>query len=185
MTEDDRRRWNARYEAADAPPNRPVGPPDVFAAFEDYFPTEGQALDIACGAGAGSVWLAGRGMDVWGIDLSGVAIARAADLAANLGVAARCRFELIDLDAGLPGGPPVDVILCHMFRGDNLERAMIERLAPGGLLAIAVLSEVGSEPGPFRANRGELVRAFAELDVIDQGEADGRAWILARSAGAT
>ncbi|MBV8789083.1 MAG: SAM-dependent methyltransferase, partial [Mycobacterium sp.] len=52
--------------------------------------------------------------------------------------------------------------------------------APGGLLAIVVLSEVGASPGPFRAVPGEMPAAFADLDVIDAGEGEGQAWLLAR-----
>ena len=50
---------------------------------------------------------------------------------------------------------------------------MIDRLARGGLLAVAVLSEVGPGPGPFRVRPGELLDAFGKLGVFVQGEADG------------
>jgi hypothetical protein len=93
----------------------------------------------------------------------------------------RCRFEVVDLDDGLPAGPPVDVVLCHKFRDRRLDDAIIGRLAPGGLLAIAVLSEVGAAPGPFRAAPGELPAAFARLDRIADGEGQGYAWLLARA----
>ena len=77
--------------------------------------------------------------------------------------------------------PPADVVLCHKFRDPRLDQAIIGRLAPGGLLAIAVLSEVGAAPGPFRAVAGELSAAFADLDEIAAGEGDGCAWLLARA----
>ena len=57
---------------------------------------------------------------------------------------------------------------------------IIERLAPGGLLAISALSEVGASPGPFRVTAGELGRAFAALERIAAGEGDSVAWLLAR-----
>ena len=152
-------------------------PPAAFAAHADRFPTVGRALDVACGTGAASVWLARRGLDVVGLDVSGVGL----EHARSLDDTGRCRFEQVDLDGGLPPGPPVDVLLCHRFRDPRLYGAMRARLAPGGLLAVAVLSEVGAEPGPFRAPAGELAAAFADLDVLDHGEADGLAWLLARS----
>ena len=58
---------------------------------------------------------------------------------------------------------------------------MIERLEPGGLLAMVVLSEVDVGPGPFRARPGELAAAFAGLDLIAEGEGQGEAWLLARA----
>ncbi len=72
------------------------------------------------------------------------------------------------------------MILCNKFRDSRLDGALIERLAPGGLLAIAVLSEVGAAPGPFRAAPGELPSAFAALQLLAGDEGDGHAWLLAR-----
>lgn len=181
MAEGDRRRWDERYTAQGPPPLSAVEPPNILARHADLFPTAGRALDLACGQGAGAVWLARRGLDVWGFDISPVAVGRARDLARRSGVDDRCHFGVADLDDGLPAGPPADVILCHRFRDRGLDRAIGERLAPGGLLAIAVLSEVGAAPGPFRAAPGELPAAFAELTPVAAGEGRGHAWLLARA----
>jgi SAM-dependent methyltransferase len=187
MTSQDRRRWDERYAsrqpsaAAPDEPDPAIEPPDLFAGHADTFPTAGRALDLACGQGFGSIWLARRGLDVRAYDVSPVAIAQARSLAARCGVGGRCRFDVVDLDDGLPAGPPADVILCHKFRDRRLDGAIIERLAPGGLLAIAALSEVDARRGPFRARPGELLAAFAELDVIAAGEGGGHAWLLART----
>lgn len=172
--------WDERYAR-----RRPVGaghlgPPAVFAPYVAEFPCAGTALDIACGQGRASVWLAQRGMAVHGVDVSAVAVAQARDLAADAGVAGRCRFDVADLDGGLPPGPPIDVLLCHLFRDPRLDAALGDRLAPGGLLAVAALSEVGAGPGRFRARPGELPAAFPGLTVIAAGEGDGVAWLLAR-----
>lgn len=159
-----------------------LGPPAIFAAFEAELARRGLALDLACGRGETAVWLASRGMQVHAVDISPVAIELARTLASSCGFADRCRFEVADLDGGLPDGPPADLILCHLFRDARLDRALVERLAPGGLLAIAVLSEVGAGPGSFRARPGELRAAFGDLDLVADGEADGRAWLLGRRA---
>ena len=183
MSEHDRARWDAAY--TDRPlgaglPDGPAGPPRAFAGHVDEFPTAGSALDVACGSGENSVWLARRGLHVWGIDVSPVAITQATQFAARNGVAQRCRFDVVDLDDGLPDGPPVDVVLCHRFRDPRLYKALRARLAPGGLLAICVLSEVGAEAGRFRAPAGELRAHFGALQVIAENERDGEAWLLAR-----
>lgn len=173
-------RWDERYTGRAPIPADTVGPPSSFAPYAELFPTGGQALDVACGQGAGAVWLARSGLRVCGLDVSAVAIGLARDLARRAGLEDRCRFEVADLDDGLPSGPPVDVILCHRFRDRTLYPAMARRLLPGGVLAISVLSEVGAEPGPYRAAAGELTAAFAGLDVIAAGEGAGQAWLLAR-----
>ncbi len=181
MSEDDRRRWDARYRAQTATPDEVPGPPSPFGAVEHLFPTRGGALDLACGTGHSAVWLALRGMEVRGLDVSPVAVARGSELAARHRVADRCHFDVVDLDDGLPDGRPTDLVLCNRFRDPDLYGSLVERLAPGGMLAVAVLSEVGAEPGRFRARRGELRRVCADLDVLADGEADGVAWIVAVS----
>lgn len=181
VTGEDRRRWDERYASQGPAAVDAIEAPKVLAAYAQVFPTAGQALELACGPGLGSVWLARRGLQVLGLDISPVAISQARDLARRSGVDDRCRFDVVDLDEGLPAGPPVDVILCHKFRDRRLDQAIIERLAPGGLLAIAVLSEVDASPGPFRAVPGELPAAFAELDLVAAGEGHGHAWLLARA----
>ncbi len=183
MTDDDRIRWDERYTDRGAPAVDAVGLAAPFTAHRDIFPTAGRALDIACGQGTGAVWLARRGLDVRGFDVSGVAIGQARELAQRSGVGHRCHFEVVDLDEGLPGGPAVDVIYCHKFRDRRLDRAIVERLVPGGLLAIVALGQIGATPGPFRVAPGELPTAFAELDLITAGEGQGRAWLLARRPG--
>lgn len=181
MAEADRRRWGQRYVGLEPPALAAVAPPDVFAGHADVFPTAGCALDLACGQGRASVWLARRGMRVVGWDVSPVAIGWARELARCGGVDGHCHFDVVDLDDGLPPGPPVDLILCHKFRERRLDRAILARLAPGGLLAVAVLSEVGAAAGRFRAVAGELPKAFTGLEMLVVGEGKGRAWLLARA----
>jgi hypothetical protein len=117
-------------------------------------------------------------MTVTGVDVSPVAVEQARALAAAHGVP--CHFDVVDLDGGLPPGPPVNVVVCQRFRDARLDAAIVERLIPGGLLAISALSEVGAGPGRFRIPAGELLRAFPHLTVEAAGEADGMAWLLGR-----
>lgn len=180
MADEDRRRWDERYARRGPAPLTAVGPPPVFAAYVDEFPSTGRALDLACGQGATTVWLARRGLEVSGVDVSPVAVRHARDLAERAGVGDHCRFGVADLDRGLPPGPPVTAVVCHRFRARHLDRAVIERLEPGGLLAVSVLSEVGAAPGPFRAAPGELRSAFAGVDVVAAGEGGGEAWLVGR-----
>ncbi len=87
-----------------------------------------------------------------------------------------------DLDAGLPPAcvGPYDVVVCQRFRDPALYPALIAALAPRGLLVITVLSEVDEGPGPWRAPPGELLAAFAGLDVLVHTEANGEATLVGR-----
>ena len=182
MSDADQEHWDQRYLGDGSGPVAELGLPPIFMTHEHLFPTGGEALELACGRGRSAVWLATRGMAVRGVDVSPVAIEMACQLATESGVADRCRFDVFDLDQGLPEGPPVDLLFCHKFRDPRLDQAMVERLAPGGTLAIAVLSEVGAGPGRFRVGPGELWDVFGSLDVLVDGEDDGLAWMLARRA---
>ncbi|MEH3129478.1 MAG: class I SAM-dependent methyltransferase [Mycolicibacterium neoaurum] len=174
MSTQDRLRWDASYAEDDAEPVCAL--PAVFGPVEDMFPRTGAALEVACGTGGAAVWLARRGLRVHAVDVSAMAIARARRFAEQSAVPVD--FDVVDLDAGLPPGEPVDVLLCNKFRDAALYGSMIARLKPGGLLAICVLSEVDAAPGRFRAVAGELRAAFGDLDVIADGEGGGQAWLV-------
>jgi hypothetical protein len=73
--------------------------------------------------------------------------------------------------------------VCQRFRDPARYPELAARLAPGGLLVVTVLSEVGEGPGPFRAPAGELRAAFGGLEVLHHAERDGEAGIVARLAG--
>lgn len=175
MSAADAERWDARHAAVD-----PVGalPPSALRGREALLPPGGAALDVACGRGAVALWLAERGFAVDAVDVSGVGLAA---LAGAAGV--RCVPH--DLDRGLPSScsGPYDVIVCQRFRAPALYPVFVERLAPGGLLVVTVLSEVGDEPGRFRAGPGELLAAFGGLEVLTHTELDGEASLVARAPG--
>ena len=180
MSEEDRQQWDERWADRGIAPDSELGPPDAFAAFADLLPTSGSALEVACGHGRSAVWLALRGLSVLGVDVSPVAVDLAAQLAARHQLSDRCTFKLVDLDGGLPAGDLVDLVLCHMFRDPRLDSEIIDRLKPGAILAIAVLSEVGVGPGRFRSRPGELPRTFGHLEILACGEAEGVAWLIGR-----
>jgi len=173
----DQEHWDTRYKAEAV---GDIGPPALFAPVAAELANCGSAIELACGTGETSLWLASQGVDVAGYDISPVAITIAQSSADEHDLQCRCRFEVTDFDDGLPDGPAVDLVLCHMFRDASLDDQLRRRLAPNGLLAIACLSEVGAGPGRFRAARGELRSAFSDLALIIEGERDGVAWLVAR-----
>lgn len=182
--EDDRRRWDERWSSHGPPEPRA---PDALADRPDLLslvPDAGRLLDVACGPGAVSLWAATRGLAVVALDVSPVAIdlLRAAARATHVTVDAR----VADLDHGLPTGlGRFDVVVCQRYRDARLHRALVEATAPGGLVVVTVLSEVGApSPGPFHAPAGELRQTFArpELAVLHDVEAAGVASLVARRA---
>lgn len=185
MSRADQEHWNDRYR--DGGRRRPalkradLAPPADFERFADRLIASKSAIEIACGTGATSLWLAASGVDVVAYDVSSVAIGCATQQAADLDLQDSCSFEVLDLDGGLPTGDRVDLVVCHMFRDASLDASLKDRLNPGGLVAIACLSEVGATPGRFRAVAGELRDAFNDLDILGDDEAGGVAWLVGQA----
>ncbi len=148
-------------------------------------PTSGRALDIACGRGAQSLWLAVRGLDVVAIDVSDVAIELTEAAAAATGVSQRVDARQQDLSDGLPTDlGEFDIIVCQRFRNRRVLESLPPRLLPGGMALVSVLSAVGLErtPGKFHAPAGELVDQFTrdDVEIIWHTESSGLASIAIR-----
>jgi len=142
------------------------------------------AIDVACGLGAQTLWLAGRGLHVVALDVSPVAIATVTTAAESADLSEFVDAEVTDLDAGLPADPTaVDLIVCQRFRQPALYPRFVERLRPAGVGIVTVLSEVDADsPGAFHAPSGELLAAFDRTDteVVHHDEGAGRETVVFR-----
>src|ERR1022692_4406826 len=90
----------------------------------------GRALDVGCGEGADAVWLAEHGWDVTALDVSRVALDRAADHAGHAGL----------VEAALPPAS-FDLVSAQypaLLRTEKheAELALLKAVAPGGLLLV-------------------------------------------------
>jgi SAM-dependent methyltransferase len=131
-----RERWNERYSQ---PGHLWSARPNRFLVAETSDLPPGRALDLACGEGQNSVWLAERGWKAVGVDFSDVAIAKARERAARDGIAAE--FTVADLLEYEPEASAFDLVLLLYFHlpPDDL-RVVLARaaaaLAPGGTLLV-------------------------------------------------
>jgi SAM-dependent methyltransferase len=94
--------WDARYLSGDVPWDTGIVPPEVVSLLDsDIVRLDGQpawALDIGCGSGLSSRYLAGRGFRVVGVDLAQTALARSHRAAQAAGLPAYfCRASVTDL----------------------------------------------------------------------------------------
>ncbi|WP_340539676.1 class I SAM-dependent methyltransferase [Nocardioides sp. GXZ039] len=101
----------------------------------------GTAMDVGCGEGADAVWLATHGWTVTGVDVSGVALERAAEHAAEAGVGEQTSWLRADVFAGdpLPGGfDLVSAAFVHVPPDDfeTVYGALADAVAPGGSLVV-------------------------------------------------
>ncbi|WP_331272370.1 methyltransferase domain-containing protein [Motilibacter aurantiacus] len=101
----------------------------------------GRALDVGCGEGADAVWLASRGWQVDGADISRSALERAAAHAGAEGVGERCSWLHADLAAWVPAPGAYDLVSAQfMHLPPQQLQAALARLAravaPGGTLLV-------------------------------------------------
>jgi SAM-dependent methyltransferase len=183
--EQDARHWDERHRSMTPIEARA---PEMIERWPDLageVPTAGRGLDVACGTGSVTLWLVDRGLEVIALDVSGVAIARLQAAALAHHRADRVDARITDLDDGLAQDlDGLDVIVCQRFRDPLLVPVIVDRLRPGGIGIITVLSAVGApDPGRFHAAAGELstaVRSDERCRVVHDHEGDGVAHVMFR-----
>ena len=127
--------WDERYRGAElvwgATPNR-------WVEQEVTGLVAGRALDLACGEGRNSVWLAQRGWQVTGVDFSAEAIGKARALAAE--VAEPIEWLCADVtEFQRPGAFDLALIVYLQLAADQRRAAVAAgwaALAPGGTLIV-------------------------------------------------
>jgi SAM-dependent methyltransferase len=144
--------WDERYASS---PTLWSGHVNAVIRDETAALAPGRALDVGCGEGGDALWLAEQGWHVVGVDVSQVAVDRAAARAAELGLDARATFEVRDLMAWTPPAETFDLVTAafiHLPSSDR--RPVYARLAAavavGGTLVVAAHhpSDVGVVPRP-------------------------------------
>jgi len=164
--ESDRIKWNSRFSAEES--FLGLGPSPFLAREIETVKSllsGRRALDIACGEGRNSLFLARHGFRVTAIDISEVGLAKAARRGAAEG--AEIEFVCADLDDYQLGGS-FDLVLNFNFLQRSLIPVEVGLLQPGGLLLfdtlLALPSLHAASVADFYLQPGELLRLFAPFD---------------------
>lgn len=128
--------WDERYGATDRVWS---GQPNPQLVDRVSSLSTGRALEVGCGEGADAIWLAQLGWDVTALDVSQVALDKAAAHATHSGV--DVTWQRADLD-GWPGEPGAyDLVSAQFMYLDqpaltDLYRALGASVRPGGTLLL-------------------------------------------------
>ena len=96
--------WNESYASGDLPWDTGLPEPLLVEFVTSSGVAPGRALEIGAGTGTNAIWLAERGFDVLGVDVSPLAVERAR--AKMNGRELSCRFDALDFLAAPPPEPP-------------------------------------------------------------------------------
>ena len=173
--------WNESYASGQLPWD--TGQPEPLLV--EFVTSSGlklsPTLEIGAGTGTNAIWMAERGFDVLGVDVSPLAVERAR--AKKEGRALRCRFTALDFLAATPPDGPFQFVFdrgCfHVFDEPNERQrfaaGVAATLAPGGLWLSLIGSTEGSprEVGPPRRSAAEVTFAIEPaLEIVELRSAE-------------
>ena len=182
--------WDDRYRSAD---HLWSGQPNAQLVAQTADLAPGTALDAGSGEGADAIWLARHGWTVTALDVSTVALERAAGYAAATGdeIARRITWRQQDLRTWEPGPERFDLVsaqFMHLLGAElkTLHDRLAAAVAPGGTLLV-----VSHHPDDLHADAdaaptrpADMFRSAEDLAAsLDPGEWEIRvAGAIARSA---
>ena len=161
-------RFMERYELDRVPWGDPLPPPEIQSLAAESLP--GRALDLGCGFGRVSIYLAQRGWSADGVDFIHKAIDVARRRAEEAGVAHLARFHVASAaDLGFLDPPydlAVDIGCMHSFSEELLRdyrRELVRLLRPGGRYVLFAHLRDSDEPGGDDVPRGIPESTIASL----------------------
>ncbi|HHT9133026.1 MAG TPA: class I SAM-dependent methyltransferase, partial [Candidatus Tripitaka californicus] len=166
--EEDRSRWEERY----ATPEYVYGKEPVEFLKENVeFLPKGRAIVLAMGEGRNAVFLAQRGFEVEGVDISTNALEKARRLALEKGVDVRA-FQA-DLDSYQLPSQGYDVVACFYYLQRGLIPHMKAALKPGGMIIMETYTKdnlkhgfSGPQNQDYLLDTNELLHLFSDLKVV-------------------
>ncbi len=166
-----RGKWDNIYRSKDEA-TKPLAC-EVLIEYQHLLPSTGSVLDVACGLGGNSLFLAELGLEVTAIDISAVAVDRI-EAYQRSNISTLCA----SIDESVLKDKHFDVIVVSRFLDRTLCSSLINALHNGGLLFYQTFTQekVNPEVGPgnpeYLLASNELLSLFHGLKVLaftDQG----------------
>ena len=163
----DQERWDERYRRGRGPLLAEISP---WAVSQQLHLAGGRGLDVACGAGRYTLWLATLGYQVDAVDVSAVALAQLVDWAKQQGCLHAIQAIQADLSSWRPVPDAYDLVLVSLYLNRDLLAPLQAAVRPGGLLLYTtyhtdLLLTHGDFRPEFLLQPGELLSTFAGWDI--------------------
>ena len=164
-----RTRWEQRYREGGGP--QKATPHWWLVEHAWRLPPKGHALDVACGMGRDTLFLAKRGFRVHGIDFSAVALHTARERVWLAGLENQVSLILADLTHFAFPRAYYDVVLGFYYWEPSIMPALKEAVKPGGYLIYETFNIWWKLTRPDIADKyllqpGELLQVFRDWDVL-------------------
>lgn len=148
----------------------PKEPSALLVKFCGLLPRGGLALDVACGYGQNTLFLASQGLTAIGVDRSWKALAAGREAAAHSNLNAS--YVQADLTSFAIPKNTFSVVICFKYCDQNLYPSLRAALVPGGLLICetytdehAMFSFRPRNPAHL-LQRNELLQAFGDWEIF-------------------
>jgi len=161
------RGWDERYRSGERAKEDLEAPPNPLLVETAKRLKPGAALDLACGTGRNSSWLAERGWKVTAVDGSPVAIGILQQRARERGLDIDARVA--DLEKGVYKIEEAAwdlIVMCFYLQASLFEPAK-KGTRPGGLvLAIVHIADPTQQPTQHQLRPGELEKYFSGWEIL-------------------
>lgn len=167
----DLRGWDERYRTAARPKEDLEAAPVPLLVRTAVDLSPGNALDLACGAGRNTLWLASCDWTVTAVDGSTAAIEILRQRASERGLKIDSRVANLERGDFKIEPSSWDLIaICYYLQLDLIESAK-EGLKPGGMLIVIVhVADPGEPPTAHRLRPGELLTRFDGWEILHSFE---------------
>ncbi len=189
MSTADIKKWNGKYRSSDI--ISAVEPDEELVFYQSILPQQGAALDLACGLGKNTLFLAQHGLMVTALDASREGLKKLEKSAKTFHLEERITLLEADLDYFTLAESCFDLILVVRYLNRALFDGIEQALKPGGLLIYKTFNhnmlQKMSEFNPaYTIETAELIAGFPGLNIVGSNRENSEseyAFIIGRKPG--
>ncbi len=175
MSKADILKWNAKYLVAAHLQDQ--SPDEELVRLSKQLPRKGLALDLACGLGKNSLFLARCGLTVEALDGSIVGLKRLNKAAASQGLASKITTHQTDIDTLNLAASQYDVILVVRYLNRQIFSMLQAAMKPGAKLIYKTYNKNIRCQRPnfklqYTIELDELTSLFSDLQIVEDNASD-------------